>query len=48
MLRAGGQSVIATTDLSHVPGSEDAGVERVAIADGRILQAAAAEEGRAA
>jgi DNA replication and repair protein RecF len=43
VLRAGGQSVIATTDLSHVPGSEDASVERVAITDGRILQAAAGE-----
>jgi DNA replication and repair protein RecF len=50
VLRAGGQSVITTTDLSHVPGAEDAGVERVAIADGRILQTAAGEtgEGRAA
>jgi DNA replication and repair protein RecF len=42
VLRAGGQSVITTTDLSHVPGSDDASVERVAIADGRILQATAA------
>jgi DNA replication and repair protein RecF len=41
VLRAGGQSVITTTDLSHVPGAEDPGVERVAIAGGRILQAAA-------
>ena len=40
VLRAGGQSVIATTDLSHVPGADEAGVERVAIAGGRILQAA--------
>ena len=39
VLRAGGQSVITTTDLAHVPGAEDAGVERVAIADGRVLQA---------
>jgi DNA replication and repair protein RecF len=44
VLRAGGQSVIATTDLSHVPGADDAGVERVAIADGRVLQAAAGGE----
>jgi len=44
VLRAGGQSVIATTDLSHVPGAEDPAVERVAIADGRVLQAAAAGE----
>ena len=40
VLRAGGQSVITTTDLSHVPGAEEADVERVAIAGGRILQAA--------
>jgi len=41
VLRAGGQSVITTTDLSHVPGAEEPDVERVAIAGGRILQAAA-------
>jgi len=41
VLRAGGQSLITTTDLSHVPGAEDPDVERVAIAGGRILQAAA-------
>src|SRR5215218_9211329 len=40
VLRAGGQSVVTTTDLSHVPGAEDADVERVAIAGGRVLQAA--------
>jgi DNA replication and repair protein RecF len=40
VLRGGGQSVITTTELAHVPGGEDAGVERVAIADGRILQSA--------
>jgi recombinational DNA repair ATPase RecF len=44
VLRAGGQSVIATTDLSHVPGADDPAVERVAIADGRVLQAAAGAE----
>ena len=41
VLRAGGQSVITATELAHVPGAEDAGVERVAIAEGRVLQAAA-------
>jgi DNA replication and repair protein RecF len=46
VLRAGGQSVITTTDLSHVPGAEDVAVERVAIADGRILQTAAGEAGQ--
>jgi DNA replication and repair protein RecF len=38
VLRAGGQSVV--TELSHVPGGEEPGVERVAIAEGRVLQAA--------
>jgi DNA replication and repair protein RecF len=42
-LRAsGGQAVISTTDLDHVPGGRDAGVARVAVAAGRILQQAAA------
>ena len=44
VLRAGGQSVITTTDLSHVPGAEEADVERVAIAGGRILQAAGGDD----
>ena len=39
VLRAGGQSVITATELAHVPGAEDPGVERVAIAEGRVLQA---------
>jgi DNA replication and repair protein RecF len=38
VLRAGGQSVITTTDVSHVPGADEAAVERVAIADGHVLQ----------
>jgi DNA replication and repair protein RecF len=38
VLREGGQSVITTTELAHVPGAEDAGVEKVAIAEGRVLQ----------
>jgi DNA replication and repair protein RecF len=38
VLRAGGQSVITTTDLGHVPGGEAGDVERVRIADGRVLQ----------
>jgi DNA replication and repair protein RecF len=42
-LRAsGGQAVISTTDLEHVPGGKDADVARVAAAAGRILQEAAA------
>ena len=48
VLRTSGQSVIATTDLSHVPGADDADVERVAITDGRVLQAAAGTDLRAA
>ena len=41
VLRAGGQSLITTTDLAHVPGGEDAGVTRLAIAEGAVLQEAA-------
>jgi DNA replication and repair protein RecF len=45
VLRAGGQSVVTTTELAHVPGADDASVEKVAIAEGgRVLQASAAEE----
>jgi DNA replication and repair protein RecF len=36
-LRAGGQSVITTTDLAHVPDAGEPDVERVAIADGAVL-----------
>ena len=43
VLRAGGQSVLTTTDLAHVPGSESADVVRLAIADGAVLQAAEPE-----
>jgi DNA replication and repair protein RecF len=39
---SGGQSVITTTDLLHVPGAKDAGVTRLAVADGMVLQEAAA------
>jgi DNA replication and repair protein RecF len=38
VLRAGGQSVVTATELGHVPGAEEPGVERVAIAEGRVLQ----------
>ena len=41
LLRAGGQSLITTTDLAHVPGGEDADVARLAIAEGAVLQEAA-------
>jgi DNA replication and repair protein RecF len=37
LLRAGeGQSVITTTDLEHVPGGREAGVERLTVAAGQI------------
>jgi DNA replication and repair protein RecF len=41
VLRGGGQSLITTTDLAHVPGGEDADVARLAIAEGAVLQEAA-------
>jgi DNA replication and repair protein RecF len=48
VLRAGGQSVVTATELAHVPGSDEAGVERVAVAGGRVLQAADGDAERAA
>jgi DNA replication and repair protein RecF len=41
-LGEGGQSVITTTDLAHVPGADRAGVERIAVVDGAVLQQAEA------
>jgi len=41
LLRGGGQSLITTTDLAHVPGADDAAVARLAIAEGVVLQEAA-------
>jgi DNA replication and repair protein RecF len=41
-LRSGGQSVVATTDLAHVPGSGDHDVTRLRISSGAILQEALA------
>lgn len=41
-LRAGGQSVIATTDVSHVPGAMDPTVTRLRISPGVVLQEALA------
>ncbi|MEA2126234.1 MAG: replication and repair protein RecF [Solirubrobacteraceae bacterium] len=43
VLRRGGQSVIAATELGLVPGADAADVARVAIVDGAILQSAASE-----
>jgi DNA replication and repair protein RecF len=48
VLRAAGQSVITATELGHVPGADDPGVERVAIAGGRVLQAADGDDGERA
>ena len=49
VLRAGGQSVITATELAHVPGADEPGTERVAIAEGRVLQdAGGSAEGRLA
>jgi DNA replication and repair protein RecF len=36
-LAGGGQSVITTTDLAHVPGAEARGVTRLRVADGAVL-----------
>jgi DNA replication and repair protein RecF len=41
-LSAGGQSVIATTDLAHVPGASEGAVTRLRISPGTILQEAIA------
>jgi DNA replication and repair protein RecF len=41
-LSSGGQSVIATTDLAHVPGASDSTVARLAISPGVVLQEAIA------
>jgi DNA replication and repair protein RecF len=37
LLREGGQAVITTTELAHVPGAEADDVERIAIADGAVV-----------
>jgi DNA replication and repair protein RecF len=43
LLRSGGgQSVITTTDVEHVPGAREPDVKRIAVASGRILQDALA------
>ncbi len=47
LLRGGGQSVITTTDLEHVPGAREADVMRLAVEGGRITQEACAPAGRA-
>jgi DNA replication and repair protein RecF len=44
LLRASGQSVVTATELTHVPGAEEPGTERVAITEGRVLQTTGARE----
>jgi DNA replication and repair protein RecF len=41
-LLLGGQSVIATTDLAHVPGAGDSAITRLRVSPGAILQEALA------
>ena len=41
LLRAGGQSLITTTDLAHVPGAQGPAVTRLAVSAGAVLQDAA-------
>ena len=38
LLRRDGQAVITTTELAHVPGADEADVERIAIEDGVVRQ----------
>jgi DNA replication and repair protein RecF len=40
VLRAGGQAVITTTDLEHVPGVADLGVMSLVVAEGTVKEAA--------
>jgi len=40
--RSGGQAVITTTDLAHVPGADSSTVVRLAVADGAVAQEAVA------
>jgi DNA replication and repair protein RecF len=41
-LRAGGQAFVTTTDLAHVPDADASDVERIAVADGSVLEAVGA------
>ncbi|HVF80186.1 MAG TPA: DNA replication and repair protein RecF [Solirubrobacteraceae bacterium] len=42
LLRGGGQSIITTTELAHVPGAEGAQVTRLAVSGGAVLRDASA------
>jgi DNA replication and repair protein RecF len=41
LLRAGGQSIVTTTDLDHVPGAGDSEVTVISVLDGTVTQGAA-------
>jgi DNA replication and repair protein RecF len=43
----GGQSVIATTDLAHVPGGDEPHVARVSVGEGKVIAEAPARDGSA-
>jgi DNA replication and repair protein RecF len=40
LLRTGGQAVITTTDLEHVPGADEDDVTRIAVSDARLMHEA--------
>jgi DNA replication and repair protein RecF len=42
ILGSGGQTVLTTTDLAHVPGGTGSGIERVAVSEGSLMSAAVA------
>jgi DNA replication and repair protein RecF len=46
LLRKDGQAVVTTTELAHVPGGEEAGVARIAITPGNVLQEAGDDQPR--
>ena len=48
VLRARGQRLLTTTELAHVPSAESAGVARLAVVDGAVLQEAGLAEERGA
>jgi DNA replication and repair protein RecF len=46
LLADGGQSVITTTDLAHVPGADDASTTRLAVAEGKVTERERSERER--
>lgn len=47
LIEGGGQSLITTTDVEHVPGAGDAGVARIVVDDGQLLEDVGARVGAA-